>query len=96
MEWCKNLEYPTTDKSGGWVSENFLAMSRFSNWFYPMLLRFISIPKEYIDPVSHYSTWNKSQCEKWLHVRGKEKHKRKLNCPRLLRIILKVTLMFQK
>ena len=72
VEWCKILEYPTTDKTGGWVSENFLAMSRLANWFYTML-HFVSIQDEYNDPVTHYTTWDRSQCEKWLQVRGLDK-----------------------
>jgi hypothetical protein len=37
VEWCKILEYPKTEKTGGWVSENFLAMSRIGLWFYSLL-----------------------------------------------------------
>ena len=37
VEWCKILEYPKTDKTGGWVSENFLAMGRIGLWFYSLL-----------------------------------------------------------
>ena len=72
VEWCKVLEYPITDKTDGWVSENFLAMSRLANWFYTML-RFISIQDEYIDLLTHYTTWDRPQCEKWLQVRGLDK-----------------------
>ena len=69
IEWCKILEYPTTDKCGGWVSENFVAMARLGNWFYS-LLRFLPFAKKYIDPKTHHSTWNKQESEKWLQVRG--------------------------
>jgi hypothetical protein len=37
IEWCKILEYPKTDKTGGWVSENFSAMARLGIWFYSNL-----------------------------------------------------------
>lgn len=37
LEWCKILEYPKTDKTGGWVSENFAAMARLGGWFYSMI-----------------------------------------------------------
>lgn len=37
LEWCKILEYPKTDKTGGWVSENFAAMARLGEWFYSMI-----------------------------------------------------------
>jgi hypothetical protein len=37
IEWCKILKYPRTDKTGGWVSENFSAMGRLGIWFYSNL-----------------------------------------------------------
>lgn len=42
IEWCKVLEYPVTEKTGGWVSENFLGLSRIGTWFYS-LINFIDI-----------------------------------------------------
>jgi hypothetical protein len=49
IEWCKILEYPKTDKTGGWVSENFLAMGRLGLWFYSVLLHIPGIDKENIE-----------------------------------------------
>jgi hypothetical protein len=72
IEWCKILEYPTTEKFGGWVSENFSAMARLGIWFYSHLY-FLPISDQYIDPTTIYTTWNKVECEKWLHVRGLSK-----------------------
>jgi hypothetical protein len=40
IEWCKILEYPTTETIGGWVSENFTAMARLRMWFYSNLYAF--------------------------------------------------------
>ena len=40
VEWCKILHYPKTDKTGGWVSENFAAMGRLGIWFYSLLQYF--------------------------------------------------------
>jgi hypothetical protein len=37
IEWCKILDYPTTGKAGGCVSENFAAMARIGMWFYSNL-----------------------------------------------------------
>lgn len=44
IEWCKTLEYPTTDKTGGWGSENFLVMAGLGSCFYS-LLQFLTPPK---------------------------------------------------
>ena len=61
IEWCKILEYPTTEKTGGWVSENFLAISRLGVWFYSYLF-LLPIKENYKDPITDFSTWNKQQC----------------------------------
>jgi hypothetical protein len=46
IEWCKILEYPRTDKTGGWVSENFAAMGRLGIWFYTNLENISDAKKE--------------------------------------------------
>lgn len=69
IHWCKILEYPSTDKFGGWVSENFLAMSRLANWFYSFVT-FLPEADEYSDPRSNYKTWSKPMNQKWLEARG--------------------------
>ena len=46
IEWCKILEYPRTDKTGGWVSENFSAMGRLGIWFYTNLENIPDAKKE--------------------------------------------------
>ena len=69
IEWCKILEYPTTEKTGGWVSENFLAMSRLGVWFYSYLF-LLPIKENYKDPIEDYSTWTKQQCVSWLDARS--------------------------
>ena len=46
IEWCKILEYPRTDKTGGWVSENFSAMERLGIWFYTNLENIPDAKKE--------------------------------------------------
>jgi hypothetical protein len=69
IEWCKVLEYPRTDKTGGWVSENFVAMTRLCVWFYSVLKQ-LPINEQYTDPTTVYTTWNKKECHKWLQVRG--------------------------
>ena len=72
IEWCKILEYPTTDTTGGWVSENFLAMSRLGLWFYS-IIEYLPVQEQYNDPITNIETWTKQQCKKWLHVCGLSK-----------------------
>ena len=69
IEWCKILEYPTTEKTGGWVSETFLAISRLGVWFYSYLF-LLPIKENYKDPITDFSTWNKQQCVSWLDARS--------------------------
>lgn len=69
IEWCKILGYPTTDKFGGWISENFLAMTRLGNWFY-LLLNNLPESASYIDPITDYTKWNKGTNQRWLEARG--------------------------
>jgi hypothetical protein len=69
IEWCKILEYPTTETTGGWVSENFAAMARLGMWFYSHLYD-LNYAEEYKEPDVELNKWNKNQCEKWLQVRG--------------------------
>jgi hypothetical protein len=71
ISWCKILKYPSTDKFGGWVSENYLAMARACNWFYS-ILTFLPRVEEYEDP-SHdlpISEWSGNQLKGWLDSRG--------------------------
>jgi hypothetical protein len=68
IEWCKVLEYPQTDTTGGWVSENFAAMARIGVYFYSYLL-LLPMAEDYSDPTTHHTTWNKSQNEWWLQMR---------------------------
>jgi hypothetical protein len=69
VEWCKILEYPTTDKFGGWISENFLGMSRLLNWFYSVIC-FLPEVDVYSDPTSPYTSWDKLTNQQWLEARG--------------------------
>lgn len=72
VEWCKILEYPSTDKFGGWISENFMAMSRLAQWFYS-LLNFLPESESYVDPTTPYMKWNKTLNGSWLEARGLSK-----------------------
>jgi hypothetical protein len=72
VDWCKILDYPKNDTTGGWVSENFSAMARLGNWFYGML-EFIPLTAQYTDPLTNSDTWTKTENEKWLSARGLSK-----------------------
>ena len=60
ISWCKCISY-TGGKFGGWVSENYLAMSRINVWFYSMIH---TLPRDDIykgDPITPPSKWTKKQ-----------------------------------
>lgn len=70
LEWCKILEYPKTEKTGGWVSENFAAMARLGGWFYSMI-HLLFPDEEYIQPDSiDHNKWGRYHLEKWFTRRG--------------------------
>lgn len=71
IEWCKILQYPysSTDKFGGWVAENFLAMVRLSPWFYTLLYE-LKEPKERPDLETPYTAWTMAKNKYWLELRG--------------------------
>lgn len=72
LEWCKILDYPSTEKFGGWVLENYSAMAKLCLWFYSHLY-LLPLNDQYEDPSTNYTTWSKTECEKWLQVRGLSK-----------------------
>ena len=75
LNWCKILPY-SSGKFGGWVSENFLALSRLLRWFYSPIEKIPEAP-EYEEPAKHYSTWTKSENLAWLRARGLTQHHKK-------------------
>jgi len=71
LAWCKLLEYPSC-KFGGWVAENYCALSRVFDWYCSLLKELPpSIP--YKDPDTNPNTWNKITNERWLVARGLSK-----------------------
>jgi hypothetical protein len=70
LDWCKLMKYPTTDKFGGWVSENYLGMARACSWFYSMIV-YLPEQEPYEDP--HPSLplkeWSRQQLKGWLEAR---------------------------
>jgi hypothetical protein len=71
LDWCKLIKYPTSEKFGGWVSENYLGMARACNWFYA-LMSYLPEQEEYEDPHPDLplKEWSKQQLKGWLEARG--------------------------
>lgn len=67
LEWCKIQAYKQ-GTFGGYVSEDFLGLSRVSLWFYSMIFQLQE--KKYEDPVTHCSKWKKQTCINWFQARG--------------------------
>ena len=70
LDWCKLMKYPTTDKFGGWVSENYLGMARACTWFYSMIV-YLPEQEPYEDPNENIplKEWTKGQLKGWLEAR---------------------------
>jgi hypothetical protein len=68
LPWCKLQPYPKS-KFGGWISENFLGISRVFRWFYS-LLNFVPEKCMYQEPDTPLARWSKKQIVDWLSIRG--------------------------
>ena len=71
LSWIHIIKY-TGRKMGGWVSENYIGLSRIFKWEYSFIDQ-IAPDVEYILPITHYKTWTGKQCEEWLVAHGLEK-----------------------
>jgi hypothetical protein len=70
LSWIKILAY-RGGKFGGWVSENYLAMSRILKWFYSLLHRIASDKKIWVEPVDKpKDKWPAKDNKSWLQARG--------------------------
>ena len=65
-DWCDILPYEEGNFSN-WISDNHLAMSRLSSWFYASLQKVLI---NHRDPNKPVSSWSKSDCLRWLKYRG--------------------------
>ena len=76
LDWCKILLYPqsSTDKFGGWVAENFLALLRITNWFYSLLSLLQKPSQTVVNLDTPPVTWNMKQNIFWLEIRGLPTH----------------------
>ena len=68
LSWMKILPF-INGKLGGWVAENYLAMSRIMGWFFE-LLDLLPEPEPYTDPTIDVSKYIKKQSMAWLKARG--------------------------
>ena len=69
LSWCKCLSY-TGGKLPGWVSENYIALSRVSAWFYSGL-GYLAQDPVFEDPTHlPQQRWLKKHNHGWLKARG--------------------------
>ena len=72
LEWLKIIPIGGSNFSG-WVSENWLALSRISKWVYSIVVNMHSaIKKKACSYDIPRSQWNMNQNRNWLKVRGLE------------------------
>ena len=69
LSWCLVLPYKG-GKFGGWVSENYLAMSRVMKWFYSALDIIAPDGEQWLEPQGEMPSWTGEDCKKWLGLRG--------------------------
>ena len=70
LTWIKILPYKG-GRFGGWVSENYLAMSRIMKWFYSLLDRLASDKQPWVEPVHKpQNKWKALDNRAWLSQRG--------------------------
>jgi hypothetical protein len=70
LTWMKLLPYKG-GRFGGWVSENYLAMSRIMKWFYSILDRLASDKAPWVEPVDKpQDMWSAVDNKNWLQQRG--------------------------
>jgi hypothetical protein len=67
LSWIKILPF-INGKLGGWVAENYLAMSRIMGWFFE-LIDLLPEPEPYVDPDIDVSKFVKKQSIAWLKSR---------------------------
>jgi len=72
LDWLKCEEYRSTDKFGGWVSENFLGFSRILKWFFQNIKDLTGDVSVDMPPPAgkSFRQWNKPHLVQWLRLRG--------------------------
>ena len=69
LSWMKTLPHKA-GKFGGWVSENYLAMSRLLKWFYSSLDLIASDAAPWHQPEKPQAKWSVVDNKAWLQLRG--------------------------
>lgn len=91
LGWCKCERY-TGGKLGGWISESYVAHARLLPWFYGWLDSLVQgnrseNTEKHREPTTAPDVWLKSDCTKWLRVRGQKVGKKEVVRDLRLRII---------
>jgi hypothetical protein len=69
LSWCK-LQPFSGGKIGGWVSENFLGLSRVLKWLYSRLDQVASDKEPFVQPETQLEKWLAKDLKRWLLIRG--------------------------
>ena len=72
LSWLPILPYKG-GKFGGWVSENYLSMSRLLCWFYSSLDEIAADGDPWTEPERPMKDWTGDDCKNWLGQRGLNK-----------------------
>jgi len=68
LDWCRCMAYKS-GKFGGWVSENFVGVSRLLTWLYSGIDS-IAADVSFEEPTVPQRRWTKRQNVLWLSIRG--------------------------
>ena len=68
LSWCPILPYKG-GKFAGWVSGNYLSMSRLMCWFYSGLDEIIADGEPWTEPLRPTEDWTGEDCKRWLAQR---------------------------
>ncbi len=71
LSWCPVRLY-NGGKFGGWVSENYLALSRVLKWFYSVLDKIAPGSEPWAEPQRATNEWTGEDCKEWMKMRGLE------------------------
>ena len=68
LDWCRIIAF-RKETFGGWISENWLALSRVMKWFFSRLDDLSEDPP-YEEPTTHPSAWKHDELKDWLRAHG--------------------------
>lgn len=82
-DWCDILPY-SDGHFANWISDNHLAMTRLSSWYYVSLKRVLI---NYVEPNIPINNWPKKDCKTWLKIRDLLRTE-KLSLPELRNLVI--------